>query len=204
MTEFVSTLSLYLQSAGGVGIGLFFVAFIAGTLLFFPAALLTALSGWLFGVTGGTLIALLGGIISSLLAFWLARSRLFPLAARAAAKSRYLKRVLTLTQHNGTLLVLLLRLSSVVPFAPLNYGLGASGMSFKKYLAATVPGLIPGTFVYAGAGAAVSDVSALTQGDFSPLEFMQDASVLTGTAVAALGLVLLYLLQRCIRKMTGI
>jgi len=204
VTESVFTLSLYLQSAGGVGIGLFCVAFIAGTLLFFPAALLTALSGWLFGVTGGTLIALLGGIISSLLAFWMARSRLFPIAGRAVAKSRYLQKVLTLTQRNGTVLVLLLRLSSIVPFAPLNYGLGASGMSFKKYLAATVPGLIPGTFVYAGAGAAVSDVNVLIQGDFSPLEFMQDTSVQTGAALASLGMVLLYLLQRCIRKKMGI
>jgi len=197
------TLSHYLHSAGEVGIGLFFLVFVAGTMLFFPAALLTALSGWLFGVTGGTLMALTGGMTSSLLAFGLARSRLFPLADRAAEKSRYLKRVISLTQHNGTRVVFLLRLSSVVPFAPLNYGLGASGMSFKKYLFATLPGLIPGTFVYAGAGAAVSDVNALFRGDFSPLEFMQDTSVQTGTALAALGVVFLYLLQRCIRKMMG-
>ncbi|WP_312182211.1 VTT domain-containing protein [Pantoea sp. CTOTU46764] len=204
MIESVASLSLYLQSAGALGIGIFFIAFVTGTLLFLPAALLTALSGWLFGVTGGTLMALLGGITSSVLAFGLARSRLFPFASRAAAKSRYLKRGLTLAQHNGTVLVLLLRLSSVVPFALLNYGLGASGMSFRKYLAATVPGLIPGTFVYTGAGAAVSDVNALFRGDFSPLEFMQDTSVQTGAALAALGMVLLYLLQRCIRKKMGI
>lgn len=204
MIESVASLSLYLQSAGALGIGIFFIAFVTGTLLFLPAALLTALSGWLFGVTGGTLMALLGGITSSVLAFGLARSRLFPFASRAAAKSSYLKRGLTLAQHNGTVLVLLLRLSSVVPFAPLNYGLGASGMSFRKYLAATVPGLIPGTFVYTGAGAAVSDVNALFRGDFSPLEFMQDTSVQTGAALAALGMVLLYLLQRCIRKKMGI
>ncbi|MGC0903085.1 TVP38/TMEM64 family protein [Pantoea sp. paga] len=204
MADFISTLSLYLQNTGGIGIGFFYAVFVAGSLLFFPASLLTALSGWLFGVTGGTLIALLAGLTSSLIAFGLARSRLFPLASRAAARSHYLNRALTLSQHNGIVLVLLLRLSSVVPFAPLNYGLGASGMSFKKYLAATVPGLIPGTFIYAGAGASVSDVRTLTRGNFSPMEFMQDTMMLPGLAAAAVGLVLLYLLQRSIRKKMGI
>lgn len=204
MANLISSLSLYLQAAGGVGAVLFFAVFVAATLLFFPASLLTALSGWLFGATGGTLIALLGGITSSLLAFGLARSRLFPHVAKVAVRSTNLSRVLSLAQHNGIVLVLLLRLSSVVPFAPLNYGLGASGMHFKKYLAATMPGLIPGTFIYASAGATVSDVGVLARGDFSPLEMMQDTGVLTGAAVAALGLVLLYLLQRCIRRKMGI
>lgn len=204
MADLISSLSHYLQNAGGTGMAIFSGVFVAGSLIFFPASLLTALSGWLFGVTGGTLIALLSGITSSLIAFGLARSRLFPRAARLAARSPYLNRALSLTQHHGIVLVLLLRLSSVVPFAPLNYGLGASGMSFRKYLAATVTGLIPGTFIYAGAGAAVPDVRALIRGDFTPMEFMQQTPSLPGLAIAALGLVFLYLLQRSIRKKMGI
>ncbi|MGX5024801.1 TVP38/TMEM64 family protein [Enterobacter sp. UPMP2060] len=185
------------------GAALFITVFIAGTLLFFPASILTALAGWLFGVTGGTLIALLGGMMSSVLAFALGKSRLFPLAARLAVRNRYLNKGLLLTQQNGTAMVLLLRLSSVVPFALLNYSLGASGMSFRRYLAATVPGLIPGTFIYAGAGAAVSDVNTVIQGGFSPVEFMHNTSVLTGCAGVLTGLLLMYLLQRSIRKKTG-
>ncbi|EDV0263678.1 TVP38/TMEM64 family protein [Salmonella enterica subsp. salamae] len=203
MAELLSTLSLYVHSAGWAGAGVFVVIFVTATMLFFPASLLTALAGWLFGMTGGTLIALLGGVASSLLAFALGKSSLFPLATRMATRSRYLKSGLSLTRQNSIVLVLLLRLSSVVPFAPLNYGLGASGMSFRKYLAATVPGLIPGTFIYAGAGAAVSDVNTLIQGGFSPMEFMHNTSVLTGGAGAITGLLLLYLLQRSIRKKRG-
>lgn len=203
MAELLSTLTLYVQSAGWAGAGVFVAAFVMATMLFFPASLLTALAGWLFGVTGGTLIALLGGVTSSLLAFALGKSSLFPLASRMATRSRYLKSGLSMTRKNSFMLVLLLRLSSVVPFAPLNYALSASGMTFRKYLAATVTGLPPGTFVYAGAGAAASDVKTLLQGGFSPVEFMHNTSVLTGSAGAFMGLLLLYLLQRSIRKKTG-
>lgn len=203
MAEIFSSLSLYMQSGGWTGAALFIVAFVAGTMLFFPASLLTALAGGLFGVTGGTLIALLGGVISSHLAYGVGKSSIFPLASRVAIRNRHLKKGLSVTQQNSFMLVLLLRLSSVVPFAPLNYALGASGMTFRKYLAATVTGLLPGTFVYAGAGSAASDVKTLLQGGFSPVEFMHNTSVLTGSAGAFMGLLLLYLLQRSIRKKTG-
>ncbi|MCA6924639.1 TVP38/TMEM64 family protein [Pectobacterium versatile] len=204
MADILTPLVTYVQSSGGMGAGLFIVVFITATMLFFPASLLTALSGWLFGVTGGTLIALLGGVMSSILAFGLGKSSLFPLARRMTAKGRYLRKGLSLTHKNSIVLVLLLRLSSVVPFAPLNYGLGASGMALRAYLTATVPGLVPGTFIYAGTGAAVSDVNRLIQGGFSPMEFIRNTNVLTGVAGAIIGLVLLYLLQRSIRKKSGL
>ena len=203
MTELLLTLSLFVKSAGLAGAGVFVVVFVTGTMLFLPASLLTALAGWLFGAIGGALIALLGGVLSSLLVFVLGKNSIFPVVTRIAARNRYLKNGLSLARQNSVVLVLLLRLSSVVPFAPLNYGLGASGMPFRKYLVATVPGLIPGTFVYAGAGAAVSDVNTLIQGGFSPMEFLHNTSVLTGGACAITGLLLLFLLQRSIRKKTG-
>lgn len=200
MSDLAFSLSHYLQSAGAAGVVLYFVIFVAVTLIFFPASLLTALSGWLFGAAGGTALALLAGTTSALIAFCISKSQLFPAASRAASRHRYLNSLLSLSQNNA----LLLRLSSILPFAPLNYALGISGVSFRKYATATVAGLIPGTYVYAAAGSVISDLQVLLHGGFSVRDVLQRADVLTGMAAVAAGLMLLFVINKMFKRITGI
>lgn len=204
MSELAFSFSHYLQSSGEAGVVLYFVIFVTATLMFFPASLLTALSGWLFGAMGGTVLALLAGTTSALVAFCLSKSQLFPVASRAAGRNRYLKTLLSLSHNNALLLILLLRLSSVLPFTPLNYVLGISGVSLRKYTAATVFGLIPGTYVYAAAGSVISDVQVLLRGGVSAGDVLQRADVLTGMAVAMAGLMLLFVIKKIFNRIAGI
>lgn len=204
MSDLAFSLSHYLQSAGAAGVVLYFVIFVAVTLIFFPASLLTALSGWLFGAAGGTALALLAGTTSALIAFCISKSQLFPAASRAASRHRYLNSLLSLSQNNALLLILLLRLSSILPFAPLNYALGISGVSSRKYATATVAGLIPGTYVYAAAGSVISDLQVLLHGGFSVRDVLQRADVLTGMAAVAAGLMLLFVINKMFKRITGI
>ncbi|MDJ0042921.1 TVP38/TMEM64 family protein [Pantoea allii] len=204
MSDFAFSVSHYLQSSGGAGAVLYFVIFVAATLMFFPASLLTAMAGWLFGAAGGTVLALLAGTTSALLAFCISKKQLLPAASRAAGRNRYLNNLLSLSQNNALPVILLLRLSSVLPFAPLNYVLGISGISFRKYATATVAGLIPGTYVYAAAGSVISDVQVLLDGDFSVRDVLQHAEVLTGLAAVTAGLMLLLVTKTIFKRLTGI
>ena len=70
-----------------------------------------------------------------------------------------------------------LRLIPVVPFAPLNYAVGASAVRVLPYTLATVAGLLPGT-------AAVVILGDALTGDVSPLLFL--VSLCTGLVGLAL------------------
>lgn len=65
----------------------------------------------------------------------------------------------------GFRIVFLLRLASIVPFAPLSYALGASRISGRDFVLASWLGLLPGTFLYVYLGTLVSDVGQILNGE---------------------------------------
>jgi uncharacterized membrane protein YdjX (TVP38/TMEM64 family) len=50
--------------------------------------------------------------------------------------------------QEGWKMVALLRLTSIVPFSAMNYGLGLSRIRFRPYLLASWLGMMPGTLLY--------------------------------------------------------
>ncbi|GFR44729.1 hypothetical protein Agub_g6055, partial [Astrephomene gubernaculifera] len=70
--------------------------------------------------------------------------------------------VLTGVAAGGPWVVFLLRLSPLVPFNLLNYGLGLTPVGLLPYVAASWAGMLPGTFAYVylgGAGRAAVDAA---------------------------------------------
>ena len=55
--------------------------------------------------------------------------------------------------EEGWRMVLLIRISGVVPFGLQNYALGLTGIGLVPYLLATAVGALPSILVYAGLGA---------------------------------------------------
>jgi len=149
---------------GAVGVGAYALVFLLATLVFVPASPLTALSGFLYGpLWGGVLVALVGPV-SAALAFSLGRTAARPWARRwlqGRPRSAAIDRAVA---HDGTRIVLLLRLASIIPFAPLSYLLGASQMPARRFVLATALGLLPGTFLYAYLGSLVSEAGQILRG----------------------------------------
>jgi uncharacterized membrane protein YdjX (TVP38/TMEM64 family) len=58
-------------------------------------------------------------------------------------------------------LILLLRLSPIVPFNLLNYALGLSNVPTGRYVLATAIGIVPGTWMYAYLGSLAPAAGAL-------------------------------------------
>jgi uncharacterized membrane protein YdjX (TVP38/TMEM64 family) len=67
----------------------------------------------------------------------------------------------------GFRIVLLLRLSPVVPYNLLNYALGASRIRYRHFLAGSI-GMLPGTVLYTYYGKVIGDVTALAAGVAPP------------------------------------
>jgi uncharacterized membrane protein YdjX (TVP38/TMEM64 family) len=116
-----------------------------------PASVLTIAGGALFGVLRGALYAVVGAMLGSATAFLLSRH----VARRAVAhwvttRPRFgtIERAVS---AQGLRVVLLLRLSPIVPFNVLNYALGLTTIPLRDFLLASA-GMIPGSLMYAYCG----------------------------------------------------
>jgi uncharacterized membrane protein YdjX (TVP38/TMEM64 family) len=153
----------------------FLAAHIVVTVLPFPRTAFTLAAGLLFGPVLGITLAVTASTVSAMIALVLVRAAGWQLSR--LVRHRAVDRVDTRLRERGWLAVLSLRLIPVVPFAPLNYAVGASGVRVLPYMLATVAGLIPGT-------AAVVILGDALTGDVSPLLFL--VSLCTGLVGLAL------------------
>jgi uncharacterized membrane protein YdjX (TVP38/TMEM64 family) len=63
--------------------------------------------------------------------------------------------------ENGLSYLLFLRLVPLFPFFLVNLASGMTGLSARTYLLGTMVGILPGSFVYANAGASIASIKAL-------------------------------------------
>lgn len=129
------------------------------TVCFIPGSLLTLGAGLVFGralgvglgIVVGSLAVLVGATLGSVLAFLLGRFVLQKQAQVLFDKFKVLTAVNRAIESQGLKLVILLRLSPIVPFSVFNYVMAVTGVSFRDYFLGCV-GFIPGTvaFVFIG------------------------------------------------------
>jgi uncharacterized membrane protein YdjX (TVP38/TMEM64 family) len=153
----------------------FLAAHIVVTVLPFPRTAFTLAAGLLFGPLLGVTLAVTASTVSALAAFALVRAAGWQL--NRLVRHHAVDRLDSRLRERGWVAVISLRLIPLVPFAPLNYAVGASGVRVLPYLLATVAGLLPGT------SAVVILGDALT-GHVSPLLFL--VSLCTGLVGLAL------------------
>ena len=115
------------------------------------AILVTPVGGFLFGVTTGALLSVIGATLGSIAVFLAARTAFYDLFhARAGAMLAKLEDGFRRDSFNY---LLFLRLVPVFPFWLVNIVPALLGMKLAPYTLATVIGIIPGAIVYASVGA---------------------------------------------------
>lgn len=143
------------SGSGVLGPGLFAAAYAGLTVAFVPGAPITLAAGALYGVAGGFAVSMVGASIGALIAFLLARRSTGGSLERAGGRrTESIRRRL---DGKGLYALLVLRLLPVVPFNALNYAAGASSISVRDYVAATVIGIAPGGLAYVALGAGFDD-----------------------------------------------
>ena len=146
---------------------LFIAVYVAASVAFVPGALLTLLAGAVFGLARGVPLVFVSAVLGSSAAFGIARTLIRERITRWLERDSRTAAVNEAVADEGLKVVLLLRLSPVVPYNLLNYALGASRLRYRDFLAGSV-GMLPGTVLYTYYGKVIGDVTALAAGTAPP------------------------------------
>ncbi|MFQ5509567.1 MAG: TVP38/TMEM64 family protein [Leptospirillia bacterium] len=139
----------------------FIAVYIVTTGLSLPGgAILTLGGGAVFGALVGTGAVLVGATIGATAAFLLARY-LFreAIEARFGANLQIFNHGL---KEGATGYLLFLRLVPLFPFFLINLGAGLTQVPLRTYFITTAIGILPGTFVFANAGANLARINQLS------------------------------------------
>ena len=138
----------------------FFIIYILLVSFSIPqAAILTILSGALFGFVLGTIIASFASSIGALFVFLIAR---FVLGDKLQKKYPHrFKKINEGIEKEGSFYLFSLRLVPVFPFFLINLLMGITKIKAYKYYAITQIGALPGTMVYVYLGTTLADLDSL-------------------------------------------
>lgn len=152
-----------IRGAGPTGVLIFLAVYIVAEVALVPGSLLTMTAGFAYGPLGGLLVASPASVLAATAAFLLGRTVLrgwIQKKIERSPKSRALDRAIG---RNSFKLILLLRLSPVIPFNVLNYMLGLSDANLARYVVASFIGMLPGTWLYVYLGSLATTAAALTE-----------------------------------------
>ena len=145
-----------------IAVGIFIVTYAIVTGLSLPGAvILTLAGGFLFGALSATLFVNVGATIGATLAFLAARYVLRDTVEQKLGK--WLGSFQEGFARNAFSYLLTLRLIPIFPFFAVNLVSGLTRVNVGTYVAATVIGIIPGSFVYAYAGRQLGTINSLKE-----------------------------------------
>jgi uncharacterized membrane protein YdjX (TVP38/TMEM64 family) len=127
-------------------IPLYFLLYALLNVFFIPTQALSIAAVLLWGWLRGGAIELVAATAGSIVPFLIARSALrAPIAERLAGR----RKAVEVLEREGFTVLLILRVVPVIPYTILNYLAGLSPLGLWRYVAATILGMVPSTFVFA-------------------------------------------------------
>ena len=140
-----------LMSLGFFAPIVYIVIYIIRPLVFFPTSILTPLSAVVFGPFLGWIYTFIGENIAASVAFLVARY----FGGDIVSRFKKLKLIDEELKEHGLRTVIFLRLVPLFPFDVVNFGLGVTSVSFRKYVIGTAVGVLPGLTAYIFLGASL-------------------------------------------------
>ncbi len=144
------------------------------SVVFYPAEIIDAAAGFVYGFFPALALMMLGWLLSGLICFAVGRSVARPLLDRWFGAERF-ERMEAAIERGGATLLLAVRLLPIVPFSLVSYAAGAARVPLWRYAWTTVVGYLPITALSVYFGTRLEGLS------------LTDPLVL-GTAAALLGL----------------
>lgn len=149
---------------------LFVLFIIVATLFFLPGSIAMMLGGFLFGFLPGLLLTAIAIPLGAQAAFeagrWVAR----PWVLRKVADNPKMHAIELALKEEAFLIVVLTRLSLVIPFNVLNYAYGATSVRASTHLIATAVGMLPAVGLYVYLGSLARNVEQIMAGEAAPSE----------------------------------
>jgi uncharacterized membrane protein YdjX (TVP38/TMEM64 family) len=157
--QWIDTLGGFVQRLGTAGPLLYAVLYVVVAVLAGPAWLASMTAGFVWGTWKGLLMVTIGATAGAAAAFSLARHAARRKVERLAQSNATFGAIDRAVAAHGWKVVLLLRMSPVVPYTISNYLYGLTAIRFWPYVAATAVGSIPVSFLYVSLGAAGRDAA---------------------------------------------
>jgi len=157
--DWVETFTGWVEQRGAWGYVVFILAYAVATVCFFPGSVMTIGAGLAFGLWRGFAVVSAGATLGAALAFLVARYFVRSRVEKAAKDNPKFAAMDEAIGKEGWKMVVLLRLSPLLPFNLSNYLYGVTKISFWPYLTASWVGMLPGTFLYVYLGAAGKEAS---------------------------------------------
>jgi len=171
----------------------FVAVYFFATICFFPGSILTLGAGFVFsasfdgnllqGVLLGTTAVWVGASLGAIASFLLGRY-LFRdgCVGKLTQKYTIFQALDNALEQKGLWIMILLRLSPIVPFNVLNYVMGVTNVQFWHYCVACVA-MLPGTILYVFLGASAGSLSEIGGGGDDVEEEAESNKVLTITVI---------------------
>lgn len=174
-----------------VAVALAYVAFVAiGTVFFLPGSIAMMVAGLVFGFLPGFFFALLAIPIGAQCAFEFGRWAVRPWVRRKISENPRLLAIDAAIREQAFLIVLLTRLSLVIPFNALNYAYGAAPLKSTTHFTATAIGMLPAIALFVYLGTLARDLGQIFRGEAAPPEL--------GYWLLGIGLIVLLAVTRVI------
>jgi uncharacterized membrane protein YdjX (TVP38/TMEM64 family) len=191
-----------IEGLGLRGAILYILIYVLATVLMLPGSVLTLAAGLIFGLVRGTIVVSLGSTLGAAAAFLIARHVVRARVSSALRRRPRLDAVDRAVGERGWRVVVLLRLSPLVPFNLQNYLYGITSMRFWPCILASWIAMLPGTLLYVYLGSAVGAAALGGERQREPLEWAILGVGLLATA--AVSVYLARLARDAIRRTTDI
>jgi uncharacterized membrane protein YdjX (TVP38/TMEM64 family) len=179
---------------------LFVAVYVLAAVLVLPGSILTLAAGYLFGLPLGVALTSAGSVLGAAAAFVVGRFVARDWVARRVATWPRFHALDAALRHGGFPIVLLARLSPLIPYNLLNYGLSITSARFRDYLLATSIGMLPAIVLYVYTGSLAKSLTTLTSGDRPPSWAAHLLLVIGFAATAALAVLITRRATRILRE----
>ncbi|PYL57985.1 MAG: hypothetical protein DMF30_04365 [Verrucomicrobia bacterium] len=190
--DWIRALANWVEQLGPAGVAVFIGVYAIATVLLFPGWIFTVAAGLIFGVVGGTAVALSGATLGAASAFLVARYLVRDSVQKFAKSSLRFQAIDQAIGENGWKIIGLLRLNPLIPFNISNYFYGITAISFWEYVLVSAIGMLPGALLYAYLGA----VGKATLGAESPPSTGRYLLLSIGLAATVAGTIIISRLAR--------
>ena len=161
----------WIRGLGPLAPLVFLLIYVIACVLLLPGSVLTLGAGAVFGVAQGFVIVWISATIGATAAFLVGRYLVRDWVARTIAANPKLQALDATVTREGWKIVLLMRLSPVIPFNLLNYAFGATRVTLRDYVFASAVGMLPGTAMYVYLGSVAGELAAGSARARTPFEW---------------------------------
>jgi uncharacterized membrane protein YdjX (TVP38/TMEM64 family) len=134
------------NSLGAAGPLMILALALIHAVVFYPAEIVDAAAGFVYGFFPALALAMTGWIVSGLLCFAIGRSVARPLLDRWLGAERF-ERIEASIERGGPTLLLALRLIPIFPFSIISYAAGAARVPTWRFVWTTAVGYLPITAI---------------------------------------------------------